>query len=67
MLLKALGVPAEQAAYVGDDPAADIAGANAAGMQSIWFDWEGRAYPAEIAPPTRVIHALDELLGFLQG
>jgi FMN phosphatase YigB (HAD superfamily) len=52
---------------VGDDPAADCAGSTALGMQSVWYDWEERAYPSELAKPSATIHTLDELIGLLQG
>ena len=43
-LLKRLRVSADQVAYIGDDPHADVAGARAAGLRSVWvnrgvFDW----------------------------
>jgi putative hydrolase of the HAD superfamily len=53
--------------FVGDDPGADCAGATAAGMQSVWFDWENRTYPADISPPAHTIRSLSELLPLLQG
>jgi len=49
--------------YVGDDPAVDVAGALAAGMQAVWLDAERRSYPADLPPPTKRIGALAELLG----
>ncbi len=60
-LLDALDVPAERAWYVGDNPRGDIGGALAAGLQAVWFDWEGQTYPADVPPPTLRIHALREL------
>ncbi len=53
--------------FVGDDPGADCAGATAAGMQAVWFDWENRSYPADIAPPAHTIKSLAELLPIVQG
>jgi HAD superfamily hydrolase (TIGR01549 family) len=67
VLVKTLGVPADQVAYVGDDPFADIAGSAAAGLASVWFDWEGIPFPPGASRPAHVIHALDELLPLLQG
>jgi HAD superfamily hydrolase (TIGR01509 family) len=48
--------------YVGDNPAADIAGAHAAGMRAVWFNWEGHAYPNDIAPPDVQLERLADLL-----
>ena len=67
VLAKHFDLPFERIWYVGDDPAADCAGATALGMQSVWYDWEERAYPPELAKPSATIHTLDELIGLLQG
>jgi HAD superfamily hydrolase (TIGR01509 family) len=64
-LAKALDLPPAAIWYVGDDPAIDIAGALAAGMQAIWLDAEGRAYPADCPAPTSKIGALGELLAIV--
>lgn len=60
-LVAVLGVPRDQTWYVGDNPRADIAGALAAGLRAVWFDWEGLSYPQDLPPPTLRIHALREL------
>ncbi|MGC9991947.1 MAG: HAD family hydrolase [Candidatus Cybelea sp.] len=61
-LLHALGTEPRQTCYVGDDPRDDIAGAQDAGLQAVWIDWEGRAYPDDLPPPAHTIHTLVELL-----
>jgi HAD superfamily hydrolase (TIGR01509 family) len=66
-LAKHFGAPPAAVWYVGDDPAIDCAAAHAAGMKSVWFDWEGRSYPQELEPPNFVIHSLSELPALLQG
>jgi len=66
-LRDALDVPADAIAYVGDDPAADVAGAIAAGMTGVWFDWEGRTYPQDGPPASLTIHALVDVLRVLPG
>lgn len=53
--------------YVGDNPHVDVAGAHAAGMRAAWLDWEGHAYPEEIAPPNAHIHRLLDLLPIVRG
>lgn len=60
-------MPAGDVWYLGDDPALDCAGARAAGLRSVWFDWEGKTYPQELEPPDFVIHSLSELPALLQG
>jgi FMN phosphatase YigB (HAD superfamily) len=67
LLAKQLELPLDALWYVGDDPVVDCAGARAAGLTAVWFDWEGRVYPPEIAAPNYVIHALDELPKLVQG
>jgi HAD superfamily hydrolase (TIGR01509 family) len=60
-LVGALGVPREQVWYVGDNPAGDVGGALAAGLRTVWFDWEDLAYPQDVPPPTLRIGRLREL------
>jgi FMN phosphatase YigB (HAD superfamily) len=65
MLAKHFELPFEHIWYTGDDPQVDCAGAGNAGMSSVWFDWEGHPYPADLPAPAHVIHALRELPGLL--
>jgi HAD superfamily hydrolase (TIGR01509 family) len=67
LLARALGAPAGRIAYVGDDPAVDVAGAARAGMAAVWLDAEDRPYPPELSPPAVRIGALAELVPWLQG
>jgi FMN phosphatase YigB (HAD superfamily) len=64
-LVKHFERPASDIWYVGDDPEADCAGAAAVGMIPVWFDWENRTYPEDIARATHSIHTLEELLALL--
>jgi HAD superfamily hydrolase (TIGR01509 family) len=66
-LVAHLGVAPDRVWYVGDDPVADVAGSRAAGLVSVWFDWEGRAYEPHLAPPHVHVHSLFELAALLQG
>jgi HAD superfamily hydrolase (TIGR01549 family) len=66
-LAKHFELPFERIWYVGDDPVADCAGAAALGACAVWYDWEARAYPADVTPPGFVIHDLSELPALLQG
>jgi HAD superfamily hydrolase (TIGR01509 family) len=65
VLLRVLGTPPEHSWYVGDDPRGDVAGAHAAGMRTVWIDWERKEYPADVPPPTHTIRTFDELLPLL--
>lgn len=60
-LAQALDVRLEALAYVGDTPESDIAGALGAGAYAVWLDAEERPYPADLPPPSAVIHDLTEL------
>jgi HAD superfamily hydrolase (TIGR01549 family) len=53
--------------YVGDDPLADCVGAREAGMHSVWFDWEGKTYPSDLAGPEFTINKLEDFIILLQG
>jgi HAD superfamily hydrolase (TIGR01549 family) len=64
-LASTLRAPRGDIWYVGDNPEADIAGAHAAGMRAVWFNWEGLHYPGDIAPPDAQIERLVELLPLL--
>jgi HAD superfamily hydrolase (TIGR01549 family) len=66
-LAETLGVPPERCMYVGDDPFSDAAGALRAGMQAVWLDVEGRAYPSDLPPPTHVVRALREVPGVIRS
>ena len=64
-LSQALGVSANEIAYVGDNPRSDIAAAQSCAMQGIWFDTESVRYAPDLPKPDAVIHSLTELLAFL--
>jgi FMN hydrolase / 5-amino-6-(5-phospho-D-ribitylamino)uracil phosphatase len=56
------GVDAEEILHVGDDPITDVVGARQAGMQTAWLNRDARAWPPGLAPPTRTIATLAEIL-----
>lgn len=60
-----LGVEPEHAAYVGDSPWADIAGARNAGLHAVWVDRHGNDWPEGIEPPPATVTSLDELASLL--
>lgn len=64
-LIEALGVPASQTWYVGDNPAVDVAGSIAAGLKGVWLDAESQDYPADLPPPSATIADLRELVEIL--
>jgi HAD superfamily hydrolase (TIGR01509 family) len=65
LLLERLGTPPAQTWYVGDDPRGDIAGAQRAGLQAIWVNWECQEYPADLPLPEHTITRFEELLALV--
>ncbi len=65
-LAQALDAPRGDIWYIGDNPAVDVAGAHAAGMRAVWFNWEGHAYPPDIARPDAEIARLTDVLELLK-
>lgn len=61
MALEKAGVAVEDAVYVGDSPIADVPGAKAAGMRSVWINCAGIDWPGD-EPPDIEIRDLKELL-----
>jgi putative hydrolase of the HAD superfamily len=62
-----LGVRPEQCLFVGENPAADILGAHAAGMRTAWLR-RGASWPDELPPPSdAIIDALPEVLCLIDG
>ena len=58
----AIGVAPRDAAYVGDNPRADVVGSSNAGMTSVWLNRFGRPWPDGVEPrPDHEIATLDDL------
>jgi len=49
------------AAYVGDSPLVDVAGAKHAGLTAIWANLEDHSYPSDMPPPDYTITSLGAL------
>lgn len=52
--LEHVGMSAESVIYVGDNPEADIGGAQAAGLRAIWMNRAARSWPREELPDLEV-------------
>ena len=61
------GVLANEALFIGDIPAVDVAGAKATGMRSVWINPDGRALNEGEPAPDVVIRHFDELLAVVRG
>ena len=64
-VLKALGVSGKDVWHVGDSLAADVAGANAAGICSVWLNRDGAVRSKNDAQPDMEVASLSELTPFL--
>ena len=57
----------DEAVFIGDAPEFDIAGAQAAGIRSIWMNRAGQAWAGAARPPDREIAALSDLIPLIDG
>jgi putative hydrolase of the HAD superfamily len=57
----ALDVRPEDAAYVGDNPRADVVGARNVGMTSVWINRAGRPWPDDLEPPDHELSSMRHL------
>jgi 2-haloacid dehalogenase len=63
----ALGLRAAELLCVGDSPAADVAGAQAAGIDACWYAPAGRPWPGPGEPPVHVIRSFVDVLRIVSG
>jgi FMN hydrolase / 5-amino-6-(5-phospho-D-ribitylamino)uracil phosphatase len=66
-LVRALSVPAQEVAYVGDDPYIDIEGARRCGLRAIWMNRQGVTWPETLRPPDVTVADCTELAELLTG
>jgi HAD superfamily hydrolase (TIGR01549 family) len=60
-LLREAGAAPEEVLHIGDDPLADVVGATQAGIQAVWLNRDGRAWPARFERPLRIVTSLTEI------
>jgi putative hydrolase of the HAD superfamily len=63
--LRRLDATPDMALCIGDSLGDDVAGARAAGIDSVWVNWEGAPLPPEGPQPTFVVRALVDLRDIL--
>jgi putative hydrolase of the HAD superfamily len=59
------GVSAEQILHIGDHPKEDIAGAQATGMATIWFNNRGKSWPEGLAKADAEAQCLSDIPGLI--
>jgi len=64
-VLDRAGIALDRIAHVGDDPDADVGGAQTAGLTAVWVNRGGAAWPAESQRPDHVVASLAELVHWL--
>jgi FMN hydrolase / 5-amino-6-(5-phospho-D-ribitylamino)uracil phosphatase len=64
-LARALTLRPADILFVGDEPHADVAGPRAVGMQTVWVNRGGGAWPAELPAADARVADLDELVTML--
>jgi FMN hydrolase / 5-amino-6-(5-phospho-D-ribitylamino)uracil phosphatase len=64
-LAQALTLEPAEILFVGDEPRADVAGPRNAGMQTVWMNRGGHAWPDGLDPADHVIADLDGLVTLL--
>jgi putative hydrolase of the HAD superfamily len=64
-LADALTLKPAEILFVGDEPQADVAGPRNAGMQTVWVNRGGHAWPADLPPADHVIADFHELVMLL--
>lgn len=60
------GVGVDEALHVGDHPEIDIAGAQQAGLRTVWVNRNGNGWPDHVARPDAVVATLAELTTLLE-
>lgn len=60
------GVEPWQALHLGDHPYLDVQAARDIGMQAVWVNRAGLAWPAELDPPLAEVADMNGLLGWLE-
>jgi 2-haloacid dehalogenase len=63
----ALGLESDQLLCIGDSPAADVAGARAAGIDACWFNPKGAAWPGPGPQPMYMAKDLLEIVKYVGG
>jgi len=65
--LQALALPAEEVIFVGDNPVADIAGAQRAGMRAVWRQLPQAILANPIIVPDATLDSLEALIGIIEA
>jgi putative hydrolase of the HAD superfamily len=64
-LLQSAGLAPDEVAHVGDDPEADVGGAQGAGLTAVWINRHGATWPAPLPAPAVEVRGLAELVALV--
>lgn len=64
-VIEGTGLAPAEVLFVGDDPKLDVEGARRVGMQPVWMDRDGVAWPPGLVLPPHTVRSLDELVDLL--
>lgn len=67
LCLSELDIPPGALLHIGDNPVTDIFGANAAGVQTLWFNQYNDVWPDHLNPPDFEVNALSDVVALFQS
>jgi len=65
LALRLTGFAPRECVHVGDEPYLDVEAARCLGIEAVWVNRLGRAWPDDLAPPTLTITDLHQLAAWL--
>jgi HAD superfamily hydrolase (TIGR01549 family) len=66
LCLSQMDIPPSALLHIGDNPVTDIFGANAAGVQTLWFNQYNEEWPEHLNPPDFEVSALSDVVALFQ-
>jgi putative hydrolase of the HAD superfamily len=67
LALELAGCTPDQCLHLGDEPYLDVDGARRLGIESVWVNRTGRAWPTDLAPPSLTVTDLHQVADWLDG
>jgi HAD superfamily hydrolase (TIGR01549 family) len=67
LCLSEMDIPPVALLHIGDNPVTDIFGANAVGVQTLWFNQHNNAWPEHLNPPDFEANNLSDVVALIQS